>query len=79
MRADRHTSQWDVFVRQRGSSVAGEIANVQIPFGTVSYTRLFKRALLGRSSLSEVAFHQEVLCPEEKATIHPAISSSWAN
>ncbi len=52
---------------------SGEIANVQIPFGTVSYTRLFKRALLGRSSLSEVAFHQEVLCPEEKATIHPAI------
>jgi len=46
---------------------------VSVPIQAIPYLRLFKRLFLGQSSLGNVAFRQDVLFPEETATLRPAI------
>ena len=46
---------------------------MSVPIQTTPYIRLFKRLFLGQSSLEKVAFRQDLLFPEETATLRPAI------
>jgi len=46
---------------------------MSIPIQLVPYTRLLKRLFLGQNSLQAVAYQQDILCPEEKATLRPAL------
>ena len=46
---------------------------MRIPARAVPYVRLAKRLFLGPGSLENAAFQQEVLCPEQKATIPPPV------
>ena len=44
-----------------------------IPIQAVPYLRLFKRFFSSAGSLEAVAYRQDVLCPEENATLSPAV------
>ena len=46
---------------------------MRIPIRAVPYIRLAKRLFLGPGLPGEIAYQQDVLCPEEKTTIPPAI------
>src|SRR5262245_58652997 len=47
--------------------------NMSIPIQVSPYVRLMKRLFSGRTSLQDIAYRQEVLCPEEKETFRPPV------
>ena len=44
-----------------------------LPLQAIPYARLARRLFSGPASLQSIAYQQDILCPEEKETIRPAI------
>ena len=43
------------------------------PIQATPYVRLFKRLFLGQGSLQTISYKQDILCPEEKATLRSTV------
>jgi Glycosyltransferase 61 len=59
----------DLALAKPSDIMKGQMTPIQV----VPYVRLFKRLVSGRGSLQAIAHRQDVLCPEEKVTIRPAV------
>jgi len=46
---------------------------MRVPISAVPYVRLAKRLFRGPGSLQDAAFQQDILCPQQKATIRPPV------
>ena len=49
------------------------------PIQATPYVRLFKRLFLGQGSLQTISYKQDILCPEENATLRLDDFSSGTN